>query len=134
MISARSSFTLYFKKQVSACFFLLIITLFALFYHGLAPTLISTFFHKKMDINKNAFWCGGFEFGHQKSTNVSHSVRKFNARLSTNPRQFMLFSKMDENKNAFWCGGFEFGHQKSTNVSHSVRKRKCTISHPHQKT
>ena len=31
----------------------------------------------KMDVNENTFWAGGFEFEHQKSTNVSHSVRKF---------------------------------------------------------
>ena len=30
----------------------------------------------KMDVNKNTFWAGGFEFEHQKSTNVSRSVRK----------------------------------------------------------
>ena len=31
----------------------------------------------KMDVNENTFWAGGFESEHQKSTNVSHSVRKF---------------------------------------------------------
>ena len=30
----------------------------------------------KMDVNKNTFWAGGFEFQRQKSTNVSRSVRK----------------------------------------------------------